>query len=83
MDFGITNTLGSYYPERQYSNNVATNANNSISFAELVEIKGDANTSKVNAYTEYLNSKYDNAQIQSVRKDQHSLDNIRKEHKWQ
>lgn len=78
MDFGITNKLGGCYPEGQYSNNVATNTNSSISFAEFVEIKGNANTSKVDAYTGYLKSKYGNAQIQSVGKDQHSFDKIGK-----
>ena len=33
-----------------------------------------ADTSKVNAYTEYLRSKYGNVKIQSVGKDQQSLD---------
>ena len=45
------------------------------SFMEQLQKTGEvADTSKVNAYTEYLRSKYGNVRIQSVGKDQQSLD---------
>ncbi len=49
------------------------------SFTEQLQKTGEAaNTSKVDTYTEYLQSKYGNVRIQSVGKDQQSLDRIGK-----
>ena len=45
---------------------------------QLKETGGTAGTSRVDAYTEYLRSKYGNVRIQSVGKDQQSLDKIGK-----
>lgn len=44
----------------------------------LKETGGTAGTSRVDAYTEYLRSKYGNVRIQNVGKDQQSLDKIGK-----
>ena len=45
---------------------------------QLKETGGTAGTSRVDAYTEYLRSKYGNVRIQNVGKDQQSLDKIGK-----
>ena len=45
---------------------------------QLKETGGTAGTSRVDAYTEYLRSKYGNVRIQNVGKDQQSLDRIGK-----
>lgn len=45
---------------------------------QLKETGGTADTSRVDAYTEYLRSKYGNVRIQNVGKDQQSLDKIGK-----
>ena len=44
----------------------------------MKETGGTAGTSRVDAYTEYLRSKYGNVRIQNVGKDQQSLDKIGK-----
>ncbi len=45
---------------------------------QLKEIGGTAGALRVDAYTEYLRSKYGNVRIQNIGKDQQSLDKIGK-----
>lgn len=69
---GINNTLTGAY---QYSNKMTANKTN---FAEQLQKADRMNTSRVDAYTEYLKSKYGNVRIESVDRDQRSLDKIAK-----
>ncbi len=72
--FGVNGVLaGAYqYAESKDVNKADTNGTN---FIDKLQKTG---TSKVDAYTEYLKSKYGNVRIQSVGKDQQSLDRIGK-----
>lgn len=72
--FGVNGVLaGAYqYAESKDVNKADTNGTN---FIDKLQKTG---TSKVDAYTEYLKSKYGNLRIQSVGKDQQSLDRIGK-----
>ncbi len=69
---GINNTLTGAY---QYSNKMTANKTD---FAEQLQKADRMNTSRVDAYTEYLKSKYGNVRIESVDRDQRSLDKIAK-----
>ncbi len=72
---GVNDMLAAY----QYANRTQKTAANGASFTEQLQKTGEtANTSKVDAYTEYLRSKYGNIRIQNVGKDQQSLDKIGK-----
>ncbi len=63
----------------QYANRTQKTTASGTSFTEQLQKTGEAaNTSKVDTYTEYLQSKYGNVRIQSVGKDQQSLDRIGK-----
>ena len=69
---GVNNVLPGAY---QYANRTQKTAISGTSFTEQLQKTGEAaNTSKVDAYTEYLRSKYGNVSIQSAGKDQQSLD---------
>ena len=68
---GINGALAGVY---QYANRTQKTATSGTSFAERLQKTGGAGTSKVDDYTEYLRSKYGNVRIQSVGKDQQSLD---------
>ena len=72
--FGVNGVLaGAYqYAESKDVNKADINGTN---FIDKLQKTG---TSKVDAYTEYLKSKYGNVRIQSVGKDQQSLDRIGK-----
>ena len=72
---GVNNVLAGMY---QYMNRVQKAATSETSFMEQLQKAGEAGTSKVDAYTEYLRSKYGNVKIQSVGKDQKSLDRVGK-----
>lgn len=73
---GVNGALASAY---QYANRTQKTATNGTGFTEQLQKTGEAaNTSKVDTYTEYLRSKYGNVTIQSVGKDQQSLDRIGK-----
>ncbi len=69
---GINNTLTGAY---QYSDKMTANKTN---FAEQLQKADRMNTSRVDAYTEYLKSKYGNVRVESVDRDQRSLDKIAK-----
>lgn len=73
--FGINNTLTGAY---QYSNKINEMAADKTNFAEQLQKADEMNTSRVDAYTEYLKSKYGNVRIESVSRDQKSLDKIAK-----
>ncbi|MCM1127866.1 MAG: DUF6033 family protein [Lachnospiraceae bacterium] len=69
---GINGDLAVAY---QYANKAQKTATSGASFTEQLQKTGEAvDTSKVDAYTEYLRSKYGNVKIQSIGKDQQSLD---------
>ena len=72
--FGVNGAwVGAYqYAVSKDANKADTNGTN---FIDKLQKTG---TSKVDAYTEYLKSKYGNVRIQSVGKDQQSLDRIGK-----
>ena len=72
--FGVNGALAGAY---QYvaSKDVNKTDTNGTNFIDQLQKTG---TSKVDAYTEYLKSKYGNMRIQSVGKDQQSLDRIGK-----
>ena len=73
---GVNGVLADAY---QYANRTRKAAANGASFTERLQKTGEvADTSKVDAYTEYLRSKYGNVRIQSVGKDQQSLDRVGK-----
>ena len=73
---GVNGTLAGAY---QYANRTQKTGTNKTGFAEQLQKTGEAaDTSKVDAYTEYLRSKYGNVRIQSVGKDQQSLDRVGK-----
>lgn len=73
--FGINNTLTGAY---QYSNKINEMAADKTNFAEQLQKADEMNTSRVDAYTEYLKSKYGNVRIESVSRDQKGLDKIAK-----
>ena len=65
---GVNGALAGAY---QYANRTQKTGTNKTGFTEQLQKTGDsAETSKVDAYTEYLRSKYGNVRIQSVGKDQ-------------
>ncbi|MDE7248352.1 MAG: hypothetical protein K2N82_00385 [Lachnospiraceae bacterium] len=69
---GINGALAGVY---QYANRTQKTTTSGTSFAERLQKTGGAtDASKMDAYTEHLRSKYGNVRIQSVRKDQQSLD---------
>ena len=69
---GVNGALAGMY---QYANKTQKIGINRTSFTEQLQKTGEtSDTSKVDAYTEYLRSKYGNVSIQSVGKDQQSLD---------
>jgi hypothetical protein len=89
MSLSLAGLANNYYQNYIYQQTKATGQNsgtdfNSVFSAKKTENTGslqetkDTSTSNVNAYTEYLKSKYGNVTIQSVGKDQASLDRIGK-----
>ena len=69
---GVNVALAGAY---QYANKAQKTSADKASFTEQLQKTGEAaETSKVDAYTEYLRSKYGNVRIQSIGKDQKSLD---------
>ena len=73
---GVSGALAGVY---QYANKAQKTAANKAGFTEQLQKTGEmTNTSKVDAYTEYLRSKYGNVRIQNVGKDQKSLDRMGK-----
>ena len=73
---GVNGVLAGAY---QYAGRTQKTTTSGTSFTEQLQKTGEAaNTSKVDAYTEYLRSKYGNVSIQSIGKDQQSLDRVGK-----
>ena len=73
---GVNGALADAY---QYANRTQKTGTNKTGFTEQLQKTGEAaDTSKVDAYTEYLRSKYGNVRIQNVGKDQQSLDRVGK-----
>ena len=72
--FGVNGALAGAY-QYAVSKDVNKADTNGTHFIDKLQKTG---TSKVDAYTEYLKSKYGNVRIQSVGKDQQSLDRIGK-----
>ena len=69
---GVNGALAGMY---QYANKTQKTSTNRTGFTEQLQKTGEtSDTSKVDAYTEYLRSKYGNVKIQSIGKDQQSLD---------
>ena len=69
---GVNGDLAGAY---QYAIRTQKTGTNKTGFMEQLQKTGEAaDTSKVDVYTEYLRSKYGNVRIQSVGKDQQSLD---------
>ncbi len=69
--FGVNGALASAY---QYANRTQKTTTSGTSFTEQLQKTGEAGASKVDAYTEYLKQKYGKVTIQSIGKDQASLD---------
>ena len=69
--FGVNGALVGAY---QYANRTQKTTTSGTSFTEQLQKTGEAGASKVDAYTEYLKSKYGKVTIQSIGKDQASLD---------
>jgi len=85
MSLGLSNVVNLYYKRYVNQQNKAVNHNNSIDFSSTLSARKAENmsmaqateetgTSKVDAYTEYLKSRYGNVMIQDVGKDQKSMD---------
>ena len=72
---GVSDALAGAY---QYANRTQKTSTNRTGFTEQLQKTGEAaDTSKVDAYTEYLRQKYGaGVSIQNVGKDQRSMDNI-------
>ena len=69
---GVNGALAGAY---QYANRTQKTGTNKTGFMEQLQKTGEtADTSKADAYTEYMRSKYGNVRIQSIGKDQKSLD---------
>lgn len=72
---GILGVNGALAGAYQYANRTQKAGTSKASFTEQLQKTGEAaDTSKVDAYTEYLRSKYGNVRVQSVGKDKQSLD---------
>lgn len=70
----ISSALAAY----QYANQVKKTMTEKTSFAEQLKRTADAGEARVNEYLDYLKSKYGNVSIQSVAKDQQSLEKVGK-----
>ncbi len=68
---GVNGVLAGIY---QYANKTQKTGTSGVGFTEQLQKTEEAGASKVDAYTEYLQSKYGNVSIQSVGKDEASLD---------
>ena len=74
MNFNnVGNILNSAY---QYASRTQKTTASSTSFTESLQGAAKADTSNVDVYTEYLKSKYGNVMVQSVGRDQNSIDAI-------
>lgn len=74
MNFNnVGNILNSAY---QYASRTQKTTASSTSFTESLQGAAKADTSNVDVYTEYLKSRYGNVMVQSVGRDQNSIDAI-------
>ncbi len=84
MGLGVENLTNAYIQNYRYQQNKTTAQSNYADFNSVLSAKGTKNTeelqrtensptSRVEEYTEYLRSKYGNVTIQSIGKDQASL----------
>ncbi len=74
MDFsGIGSVLGNAY---QYTSRTQKTASYGASFTDSLQGAAKSGTAKADVYKEYLEQKYGTTIIQSVEKDQKSIDNI-------
>lgn len=87
MSLELSGLVNNNYQNNIYQQARATSKRNGIDFSGVLATKKtentvnsqnitDAGTSNINAYTEYLKSKYGNVMVQDVGKDQKSMDNI-------
>lgn len=67
---GVNDVLGAY----QYAKRTQKTGTSGVGFAASLQSAGKTGTSKVDAYTEYLKSKYGKVTIKSIGKDQASLE---------
>jgi len=85
MSLGLYNIANLYYQRYANQQNKAANRNDNIDFSSVLSAKKAENMgtaqaaeetgiSKVDAYTDYLKSRYGNVMIQDVGKDQKSMD---------
>jgi len=89
MDLGLYNVTNIYFQRYAKQQNKIVNRNNDIDFSSILSTKKAENvdmtqktektsTSKVDTYQKYLEQKYGNVKIQSVGKDQQSIDKVGK-----
>lgn len=70
----ILGVNGSLVGEYQYANRIQKTATSRTSFTEMLQKTAEEDTSRVDAYTKYLSSKYGKVTIQSIGKDKASLE---------
>lgn len=89
MSLGLSGLDNAYFQNNIYQQTKTSSQSSSVNFKSILSTQNIANTenvqnveatstSNVDAYTKYLKSKYGNVTIQSVGKDQASLDKIGK-----
>lgn len=78
MSLGLSNVAGLYYQNYVNQQSKVQDKNSNVNFGTVFSARQAENTgtSNIDAYTEYLKSKYGNVAVQSVGKDQKSLDNV-------
>lgn len=83
MNLGLSNIANMYYKRYANQQNKTVSQNSSVDFSGTLSAKRAENmaqaaeetsTSKVDAYTKYLKSRFGNVMIQDVGKDQKSMD---------
>lgn len=72
----ITSMTAVYSAMYQHTAKAQNTATDKTSFSHQLQNAGSAGKTEVEAYTEYLKSKYGNVSIQSIGKDQASLDRV-------
>jgi len=72
----ITSMTAVYSAMYQNIAKVKNTETNKTSFSQQLQNVGSAGKTEIDAYTDYLKSKYGNLSIQSIGKDQASLDRV-------
>ena len=72
----ITSMMAVYSAMYQNTVKVKNTEANKTSFSQQLQNVGSAGKTEIDAYTDYLKSKYGNLSIQSIGKDQESLDRV-------